>query len=106
MLVSLEGVVSKYRRRCERDVIARRAVDPSYNLIKAVVQPVDKDSEEYKQRMKNASSNFLASAGVKFNTLCCGLAAIDCKCGFSSGLNSDRYWNLTKASQSRGDDKK
>ena len=98
--------VSECRRRCEWDVIARRAVDPSYNLVRPLVQPVDKDSKEYKQRIKKASSNFFASAGAKFNTLCCGLAAIDCKCGFSSGLNSDRYWNLTKASQSRGDDKK
>ena len=76
--------VSECRRRCEWDVIARRAAEPSYNLVKAAVQPVDKDSEEYKQRVKNASNNFLAASGV-LNKICprgvhVGYAISDCKC--------------------------
>jgi hypothetical protein len=105
--------VSECRRRCEWDVIARRNVDPSYNEIKPVENPVDKNSEEYKQRIKKASNNFLVSTGVVLNKTCqagfhVGVAALGCKCdaGFPSGKsNSDPYWNLTKASQSRGDTK-
>ena len=106
--------VSECRRRCEWDVIARRAVNPSYNEVKPLEKPVDKDGEEYKQRIKKASNNFLASTGVVLNKTCqagfqVGVAALGCKCdaGFPSGKsNSDPYWNLTKASQSRGDNSK
>ena len=38
--------VSECRRRCEWDVIARRKYEPSYNLVKLVENPVDKDSEK------------------------------------------------------------
>ena len=106
--------VSECRRRCEWDVIARRAVNPSYNEVKPLEKPVDKDGEEYEQRIKKASNNFLVSTGVVLNKSCqagfhVGVAALGCKCdaGFLSGKsNSDPYWNLTKASQSRGDNSK
>ena len=105
--------VSECRRRCEWDVIARRNVDPSYNEIKPVENPVDKNSEEYTQRIKKASNNFLVSTGVVLNNTCqagfhVGVAALGCTCdaGFlSRNSNSDPFWNLTKASQSRGDTK-
>ena len=79
--------VSKCRRRCEWDVMARRAVNPFYQDVKPVEKPVEKDSDEYKQRIKKASSNFLASSCVVLNK--------------SYPIGSDPYWNLTKAGQSK-----
>lgn len=65
--------VSECRRRCELDVITRRDVDPSYLEVKPALEPVNKDSEEYQQRIKNASNKFLAALGV-LNKICpCGL---------------------------------
>ena len=79
--------VSKCRRRCEWDVMARRAVNPFYQDVKPVEKPVEKDSDEYKQRIKKASSNFLASSCVVLNK--------------SYPIGPDPYWNLTKAGQSK-----
>ena len=70
-------------------------LNPSYNLVKPVENPVDKESKEYKERLKKASNNFLASPGVELNKTATPI-------GFPSGKSS---WNLTKTSQSRGDDK-
>jgi hypothetical protein len=49
-----------------------------------VMEPVNKDSEEYQQRIKNASNKFLAALGV-LNKICprglhLGYAIVDCKC--------------------------
>ena len=91
--------MSECRRRCEWDVIALRDVYPSYNEVKPIEENVDKNSEEYKQRVKKAPSNFLASSGVVHHKSCpagfhVGVSVIDCRCkrnaGFPNGkLNPD-----------------
>jgi hypothetical protein len=48
------------------------------------MKPVNKDSEEYQQRIKNASNKFLAALGV-LNKICprglhLGYAIVDRKC--------------------------
>ena len=50
----------------------------------APVEPINKDSEEYRQRIKNASNKFLAASGV-LNKICprgfhVGYAIAECKC--------------------------
>ena len=50
----------------------------------SVMEPINKDSEEYRQRIKNASNKFLAASGV-LNKICprgfhVGYAIVDCKC--------------------------
>ena len=50
----------------------------------SVMEPVNKDSKEYKQRIKDASNKFLAASGV-LNKICprgfhVGYSIVDCKC--------------------------
>jgi hypothetical protein len=50
----------------------------------SVMEPINKDSEEYRQRIKNASNKFLAASGV-LNKICprgfhVGYAIAECKC--------------------------
>lgn len=83
--------VSECRRRCEWDVIALRDVYPSYNEVKPIEENVDKNSEECKQWIKKASSNFVVSSGVVHHKSCpagfhVGVSVIDCRCKRNAGF--------------------
>ena len=92
----------KCRRRCEWEVIARRAIDPSYNIIKPVAEHlVEKDSEVYQQRIQDASNNFLAYSEMKLTEGSRTGFHVGSEC--FSNENSDPFWNLTRKGQSKAD---